>query len=199
MMSSLKRRSGFTLVEVTIACALTAFLAVLLSTTWALLMRPTADLIAWGQLFQEMDIAVASLARDLGGSQLDFRDISNNWPGEKRQGRLLACSGTFSDANGNHLRLCFDGGEPPDNPNNTADWETPDTVIDYYVDAGSKKLIRLNQNTGTLFTVAKNVDSMTITPSGATDLQIVLEFKGDVTATHKTLSRKCTLIVKTIP
>ena len=44
------------------------FLSVLLSTTWVLLNHPTADLIVWGQLFQEMDLATASIARDLGGA-----------------------------------------------------------------------------------------------------------------------------------
>lgn len=173
MMPPLKRRSGFTLVEVTLACMLTAFLGILLSTTWTLLMRPTADLIAWGQLFQEMDIAVASLARDVGGGQLDYDDDGSGCLGEKRQGRLLACSGTVTDVNGNHLQLCFDGGT---SPNNSADWGAPDTVIDYYVDSGTKTLIRWNQTTGALFTVAKNVDSMTLDNTNSTYIKITLTF-----------------------
>lgn len=130
---SRQRRVGFTLVEVTIACSLTVFLAIMLSTTWALLMRPTADLIAWGQLFQEMDIAANTLARDLGGSQLDYDETG--YLGEKNQGVLLAWKPNVT--NGDHLMLCFDGGTSPDG--NIDDWDSPanDTVIDYYVDEGS--------------------------------------------------------------
>lgn len=203
MISPSKRRSGFTLIEVTLACMLTAFLAVLLSTTWTLLMRPTADLIAWGQVFQEMDIAVASLARDLGGGQLDYDDGSGSL-GEKRQGRLLACSGTFTDADGSHLQLCFDGGT---SPNNTPDWATPDTVIDYYVDTTTDRLIRKNQKTSTSFTVAKNVDSMTLDNTDPDNIKVTLSFAfyfphpadKDVDYWKKHLARTCVLIVKKNP
>lgn len=192
MNASLKRRTGFTLVEVTLACTLTAFLAVLLSTTWALLMRPTADLIVWGQLFQEMDIAVASLARDLGGGQLDYDD--GGYLGEKRQGQLLECR---TNVAGDRLFLCFDGGL---SPNSTADWGGDDTVIEYYVDGNSKTLFRRNSThpADPPFTVAKNVDSMTVTSVGS-DLQIVLEFKCQIKVSHRTASRKCTLITKKNP
>jgi type II secretory pathway component PulJ len=194
MRSPLQRRSGYTLVEVTVACILTALLAILLSTTWQLLMPSTADLIAWGQLFQEMDVAVTAISRDAGGSLPD-----DGHAGTKAQGLLLQCRKTF-DVNGDHFQLCFDGGDPPDG---NADWGTPDdTVVDYYVDRDSKTLIRSNQKTGESFTVAKNVDRMDVTPIGATHLQIELTFQyvfpGTVD-TPKTLTRKCSLIAKKSP
>jgi type II secretory pathway component PulJ len=183
-----QRRVGFTLVEVTIACSLTVFLAIMLSTTWALLMRPTSDLIAWGQLFQEMDIAVTTLARDLGGSQLDCDETG--YLGEKSQGLLLAWSAPSTDSD--HLLLCFDGGTPPDG---VATWETPtdDTIIDYYVDDNTHSLIRKSSKApSTPYTVANNVKSMSVT-STTTTLEILLTFQCKVMATGDTLERTCTL------
>lgn len=198
MKHAIHHRNGFTLVEVTIACSLSAFLAVLLSTTWALLMRPTADLIAWGQIFQEMDVAVASLARDLGGSLPDYKDATGV-PGQKIQGVLIECK-AGGVPNDNHLLLCFDGGDEPDG---TADWGTAtnDTIIDYYRDAASGSLIRWNKKTDTTFTVATNVEAFRVkdVESNPSDLQIDLTFSFNVKATGKNPTRKCTLIAKKSP
>jgi type II secretory pathway pseudopilin PulG len=196
----LHRRNGFTLVEVTIACALTAFLAILLSTTWVLLMRPTADLIAWGQLFQEMDVATATLARDLGGSLPD-----EQYTGGRKKGRLLGVRQSPTDIN--TLEIWFDGGSNADTPPTVWNPLADDTVIAYYVDSGSHSLIRLNRKTGTSFTVAVDVvgpsdaAGMTVAdaPSDATRLEIDLAFSSVVKATGKTLTRKCTLLVKKNP
>ena len=61
-------RKGFTLLEVTIVSGLMVFLAVLLSSAWTGVGRSTTDLIARSQLLQEMNLAVAAISRDLGGS-----------------------------------------------------------------------------------------------------------------------------------
>jgi hypothetical protein len=202
-----RRRSGFTLLEVTLVSGLTVFLAVMLSSTWVLFSRPTAELIAFGHLFQEMDVAVASLTRDLGGSLPNYRNASGQ-PGGRSQGCLLECR-RVNDTNGDHLQLCFDGG---DNPNGQVDWGLPtnDTLVDYYVDGGSHTLIRSEQAPGTTFTtstsfkVARNVDSLQITDGGNT-LQITLTFKypkvSIVVPEHgtETLTRTCTLITKKSP
>jgi type II secretory pathway component PulJ len=188
MKSPNHRRTGFTLVEVTIACALTVFLAIMLSTTWAMLMRPTADLIAWGQLFQEMDISVATLSRDLGGSQLDCDETG--YLGEKNQGLLLAWKSPVTKDD--HLLLCFDGGSPTDG---VATWESPtdDTIIDYYVDENANALMRKSSKSpSTPYTVANNVKSISVTTT-ATALEIVLTFQCKVNATGDTLERTCTL------
>lgn len=197
MMSiSQQQRRGFTIVEVTVVIMLTTFLAVMLSSAWVGLSRPAVEIAAWGQLFQEMDVAVASLARDLGGSQPDYKD-SDNLPGDKRQGVLLACRAA-NDALGNHLQLCFDGGTSPDG---ATGWDAPtdDTVIDYYVDSASGSLLRLNQKTNTTFTVAKNVTGITVASYDATHLQVDLSFSFTIKGTGKTLSRQCTLYVKKNP
>ena len=203
MKTHLQRRSGFTLVEMTIACWLTAMLAILLSTTWALLMRPTADLIAWGQLFQEMDIAVATLTRDLGGNLPD-----NAYQGAKTQGLLLACQKTNDPSTGDHLQLCFDGSLEGHVPDGTPTWDmsTGDTIIDYHVDADSHTLVRTNQNAGTSFTVARCVDSITLNDSDPDTIQITITFAyyfphsgANTDSWKKHLTRTCVLIAKKKP
>ncbi len=201
-------RNGFTLVEVVLASGLTVFLAVVLSTTWACLSRPTSELIAWSQLFQEMDLATAALARDLGGALPEFRDASGGLGG-KKQGRLLACMCT-TDSAGDHLWLCYDGGT---NPDGVATWDlsTGDTTIEYYVDpatdpgSGSfQRLIRVNHtgSTTATFTVARYVASMNVIDGGGDSLCIVLNFQFInyvPTGSAQPLSRQCTLIVKKNP
>ncbi|MEN6557447.1 MAG: hypothetical protein ABFC54_04630 [Thermoguttaceae bacterium] len=197
---------GFTLIEVSLACSLTVLMAVVLSTTWRLLMPTTASLIARSQLFQEMNVAVASLGRDLGGSLPDYQD-ADHLPGQKKQGLLLAAAST-TDSAGDHLRLCYDGGDLPDG---VATWSAPteDVVVDYYVDAATRTLRRLkilNTASGssvTSFTVAKNVDSLSVAPYDSEYLQVDLTFSCEVKAVHqlsrRTLTRKCTLLVKKTP
>jgi hypothetical protein len=195
MTTMCQRRRGFTLLEVTLVSGLTVFLAVLLSSTWALLSRPTAELIAWGQIFQEMDLAVASLARDLGGSLSDYQDASGQ-PGGKQQGALVECRQS-SDINGDHLQLCFDGG---DSPNGQADWNPPtsDTIVDYYVCSDSHTLVRWNQTTGTFFKAAKNVDQLQVVDNGD-NFQITLRFRYVPEHGTRALVRSCTLTAKKKP
>jgi type II secretory pathway pseudopilin PulG len=190
MKRPMQRRRGFSLVEVTVACVLTAFLATMLSTTWRLVMPSTADLIVWGQVFQELDVAVTALSRDIGGSLPD-----NGHVGTKGQGMLLQCR-KVTDVDGDHFQMCFDSASP----NGNADWGSPDTVVDYHVDAADRKLIRSCGTTA--FTVARNVDSILVTPvtiSGVDYFQIDLTLSCDVKSTHKALTRKCTLIAKKDP
>jgi hypothetical protein len=180
--------------EVTVVSGLTVFLAVMLSSTWALLNRPTADLIAWGQLFQEMDLATASLARDVGGGLSDFCNAAGQL-GSKQQAALLACRRT-SDYNGDHLQLCFDG----QNPTGQASWTPPtQTVIDYYVAAGTNNLIRWNQASGTFFTVAKNVALMQVVDDGGSTLQLALTFTHVPAQGTRALTRNCNLTVPKNP
>jgi type II secretory pathway component PulJ len=186
------RRSGFSLVEVSVACVLTAFLAVMLSTTWLLLMPSTADLITWGQLFQEMDISMATLGRDLGGSLPDNAHV-----GQKKTDRLLGTRQSPTDAN--VLELWFDGGQNTDVPPATWSPLSADTVIQYYRDATSAAFIRKNTKTTKQFIAAKCLTDMTITAPDAGHLQIRLTFSSLVKATGKTLSRTCTLIAKKTP
>jgi hypothetical protein len=82
------------------------------------------------------------------------------------------------------LWLCFDGGNPPDG---NAAWASPDTVIVYEIVA--HKLLREDQNAGTTFVAARDIDAMSITGVGG-NLQIQLTF------TYRNLTRTCTMIAK---
>ncbi len=192
-------RRGVSLVEVTLVSGLTVFLAVLLSSTWALLNRPTSELIAWGQIFQEMDLATASIARDVGGGLSDYCNASVPL-GNKQQGALVGCRRT-NDLNGDHLQLCFDG----QNPTGQAQWNPPaQTIIDYYVTSGSNTLTRWNQTPttaaplGTFFTVAKNVARMQVVDNGTT-LTIILTFTYVPVHGSRALTRSCNLTVQKNP
>jgi hypothetical protein len=203
MKATFQRRNGFTLLDVTTASILTAVLAVMLSSTWARFSRPTSSLVAWGQLFQEMDLAVASLARDLGGG------LPDDQTGNKQQGLLVGCT-TTHDLNGDHLKLSFSA------------TSTDDVTIDYYVDGVQHTLMRQLQRTNptthvtttAIHVVASNVES-TVSganglivdddPNDANNLRIRLtftfHFPGESGGTYwmAPLSRTCVLIVKKQP
>ena len=186
MTATFQTRRGVSLLEVTVVSGLTIFLALLLSSTWALLNRPTANLIAWGQIFQEMDLANAAIARDLGGGLSDYGN-ANGQLGTKQQGALLGCRRT-NDVNGDHLQLCFDG----QNPSGQAAWNPPvQTVIDYYVANGTNNLIRWNQTSGTFFTAAKNVAQMQVVDNGGSTLQLTLTFTYVPVHGTESLTRSC--------
>jgi type II secretory pathway component PulJ len=201
----MRHRMGFTLVEVSVACVLTAVLAVMLSATWRLLMPSTTDLIVWGQLFQEMQIAVTTLSRDCGGALPD-----NVYRGPQQQGLLLGCRKTTDG----HLQLCFDGVYLPaeSSPSHRADgqatWNSLDTVIEYYVASDSHTLMRLsNQSPTTPTTVAGNVESMAIDDSAADTVTITLTFAHHFPhpadkppdSWKPPLTRSCTLVVRKTP
>ena len=191
-------RTAFTLTELTVASTLTVMLAITLSSTWMLMGRPTSSLIAWGQLFQEMDIAVASLCRDLGGSLPDYRDATGT-PGGDCHGQLVGCKGD-SSAYGYPLQLCFDGGDSPDGQ---PDWGVEDTQVKYCVT--DSELIREKIVPGsptTRFVVAGNVDSLTVADEGSDSLRITLRFAFagyHPSGSTEPLSRTCILVVKKLP
>ena len=206
----MQSRTGFSLVEVSVACTLTAFLAIMLSATWRLLMPSTTDLIVWSQLFQEMQIAVASLGRDTGGALPE--DFSRTIGVAKQQGLLLACQKT-TDGDGDHLRFCFDGVYPYGAASQgcvadgTAKWDGTDTVIDYHVVAGSHTLLRSNQTAGTSATVASNVESMTIDDADPNNMTITITFAyhfphapdQPADSWKPALTRRCTFVVRKKP
>ncbi len=208
MMQPSRRRNGYTLTELTVASGLTVFLAVILSSTWAMLNRPTTDLIAWGQLFQEMDITVATLARDLGGGLPEYQNAATPPTlGGKADGCLVMCQQYPPlPALGTHLQLWFSSGSITH-----AGWFQPvqdGTVIDYYVDTDSNTLVRSNYTppgttTPTNFTVARNVSAMSVVPAtvgGAACLQITLTFTCEFPNSYRNaVTRTCTLITKVNP
>jgi len=168
-----RQRRGFTLMEATIVSALMGFLAILLSSTWSGIGRPLVEAVARSRVAQEASLAVASLARDWGGNPIDAT-------GEQELGRLVG----RTVVGGSELRLCFDGGA---SPNGVADWAAPDTVIVY--DVQSNKLVRSNENSGTTFTVATDVQLLTLTDLGNA-VQI------DLSLSYRDIARTYTMIAK---
>jgi len=142
---------------------LMVFLAMLVSTAWSAFGRPTADVVARCRVTHEANLAVASLAHDLGGSLA-------NHDGRIGDKSRLQFVGRMQPAN-SQLWLCFDGGP---NPNGLADWGTPDTVISYEVQ--SNKLVRWDQNAGTAVTIARDVDRLESTDRGH-EVELKLTFK----------------------
>jgi prepilin-type N-terminal cleavage/methylation domain-containing protein len=170
------RHRGFTLLEVTLVSGLMAVLAVLLGAAWSAVGRPAADVIARSRLFQEMDMAVAALSRDLGGSLAN----PDGRLGTKQQGSWNGWMNPDND----QLWLCFAG---VNNTDGDAHWGPPDNVIIYQISSGT--LVRADQNAGTAFTVAKYLDTMDVSSNGPF-VQIRLIF------TYRDVSRTCTLLAR---
>ena len=103
------RRLGFTVLEVMLVSGLMAFLAILLSSAWSGIGRSSVDIAARIQLLQELDLAVASLSRDLSGSlPIPSSKLSESGDyGEKAEGRLSDCRPKDP---GNSLELCYNNG-----------------------------------------------------------------------------------------
>jgi hypothetical protein len=191
------RRRGFTLLEVSVASGMTVLMAGVLASSWIYLSRPTINLIACGQLFQEMNLSVAAVARDFGGTLSDYQD-SASYLGKKKDGRPTA----YELSNGGAgLRLTYTG-----ESSDTNDSLPPTTTvtIEYTVDAVHHTLVRTKQvgALSTSFVVANSVDSIQVTSQASNSLRIDLTFKCfnyAHAAGSDPLSRTCTLIVKTTP
>jgi type II secretory pathway component PulJ len=166
-------RPGFTLLEATIVSGLMAVLAVLLAAVWAGFGQPARDIVERARVSQEAQLAIAALARDLGGSLANAAARL----GTQEQGAWVG----WLHPGGTQLWLCFDGGN---NPNGEADWSSPDTVITYLLE--EDRLVRWDQTANTTFTVARYLDRLEVRSAGS-NLQIVLTF------VYRNLSRTYTL------
>ncbi len=158
----LSRRRGFSLLEATIVSMFTAILGILVSATWGAFLRPTADIAERCRVAQEATLALASLSRDLSGS------YAENSTDSKSKFKLV---GRMQPDN-SQLRLCFDGGTTP---NGTADWAAPDMVVTYYVE--NNRLIRWDEDSGAIFVVARDVDTLLVEDQGSGQVQIQLTFQ----------------------
>jgi prepilin-type N-terminal cleavage/methylation domain-containing protein len=163
-----RHRRGFTLIEVMLVAGLTVFLSVLLSSVWKNISLFTADAVGRGQLMQEMDLVAASFSRDLAGG-LPYPANATYSNGKPDSGRWIAWQ---TNVDKNDLKLCYDGGSPPDG---TADWTgATDTVIHYYLaadpdpDVITKIPVPENESDlpPTSFTRARGLTTMPADPDG---------------------------------
>jgi type II secretory pathway component PulJ len=168
-------RRGFSVVEVSVVSGLLVSLAMLLASSWIGLARPLLEATFQCRLAQEADLALAALARDLGGSLSDTAGRT----GSKALSQFVG----WTTPAGSQLWLCFDGGP---NPNGIADWAPPDTVITYEVVSNS--LVRSNQTAGGSFVVASNVSGLELQNLGGS-VQITLTFQyRDVSQTYSLIA-----------
>ena len=148
----LRGRRGFTLVEVTLVTGLTVFLAVLLSSVWRNITLFTNDAVGRGQLMEEIDLATASLSRDLAGSLPIVATSSFAvGTGKPDSGRWIA----WQHPGNTELWLAYDGVTCPNGLLDNNNWNnTTDTVIRYYLtpdpdsDVQTQILVRENRTDG---------------------------------------------------
>jgi type II secretory pathway component PulJ len=169
-------RRGFSLVEVSVASGLLVALTMLLAEAWSGMARPLLQTAFRCRLNQEADLALAALARDLGGSLSD----NAGRLGSKLSSQFVG----WTEPAGTQLWLCFDGGT---SPNGLPDWAPPDTVISYEVVANS--LVRADQTGSGAFVVARYVSDMQLRDLG-TELQIAISFQ------YRDISQTYTLVAK---
>jgi type II secretory pathway component PulJ len=153
--------------EITIASIISAIVVLMASGVAVDVSRHMAANILETQVAAEARLAIESFRRDFGGSSPD------NQLGDRSEWRLV---GRFIP-NPGELRLCFDADQ-----NATADWVAPDRVITYTVDGD--QLVRTDQLTGNVYTVARWVDDAQFTV-GANEIVITIDFEaGDFTETY---------------
>jgi type II secretory pathway pseudopilin PulG len=194
MMSRSRPHKGFTLLEVTIVSGLMTFLALLLFAAWSGIGKSTLALITRCQLAQEMDFAVAALSRDLCGN-MALKDAETDPArlGGKQNWRLLDWR---IDPSTGYLELDFDG-----NPSDSTKWKPADKIVTYRWDPPTHTLIRAD-DTGSTFTVARNIESFSTYPdsSDSTMLHIELIFAyyyhWDSQRTLPIIKRTCKLVAK---
>ena len=112
-----------------VVAVLTSFLAALLSLCWTALGQGANDAMARCRVAREMNLAVNTLARDLGGS-LGISGGSLGRNGTPWESQFLAWDCSIP----NTLRLCFDSPHPSTPaaaPSDQPTWKWPQTVVAY--------------------------------------------------------------------
>jgi hypothetical protein len=170
------RRRGFSLAELSVTSVLMVMLTAVLANAWTGLGQPLLQTMHRGRLALESNLAAACLARDLGGCLPGDQGVVGRKSNYVLVGR--------TQPGGIELWLCFDGGN---SPNGVADWVAPDVVITYSV--VDNTLVRSDQSTGTVFVVAKHVQSLALADLGG-QVEITLTFA------YRNASQTYTLVAK---
>lgn len=168
------RARGFTLVEVMVATAMTAFLFLMMSGMWVTLAGSMNDSLIDAKISQEAHFVLEIMRRDLGGF------LPGKEKEEKDENKLVGRLATSAG----QLMLCFDGSDADGVP----EWGKPDTVIAYEVQ--NEQLRRIEEtNHGESFVVATNITAFTPT-------QLANGVRVDFTITYEGISKSYTLIAQ---
>ena len=166
------RRFAFTLVEVMIATAITAFLFLMMSGMWRGLMGSMNDSLTDARIAQEAHFVLEIMRRDLGGF------LPGKEKEKKDENKLVGLLATGSK----QFMLCFDDDKADGDP----EWAKPDTVIVYEVQ--DEQLLRIEQtDKGKYIVVASHVTNFTPT-------QLADGVRVDFTITIEDISKTYTLI-----
>ncbi len=162
-----RRPGGFAIVEMLITAGMMTILAMVFSSSWNSLGKTTNNVIARVQLAQEMDFTAAALSRDLGGC------LTDPTPAAKNAVAFPNWSCNTSDPK-NHILKIPVGNAAGDiiiyrrDTGNANVW-LRNNLVRIYADSTETELRR--------FTVAKNVDEMTLDPDTvAKTLTIKVDF-----------------------
>jgi type II secretory pathway pseudopilin PulG len=162
-----KTRSGFSLLEVTIATMMGTMVVTMAAGVAFDVSRHMADNIVKTQVALEARLTIESFRRDFGGYTPDlFHEEIYEW---RLVGIMIPTS--------NELRLCYDH-----DLDASADWVDPDWVVTYtFVD---DRILRSDAVTGVTVTVAHNVSDIQFSIDG-NDINIEIEFQvGGFTETY---------------
>jgi Tfp pilus assembly protein PilE len=149
------RRRGFSLTEMVTTTFLMTLLAVLLIMSWKVFGVPAVEVEARARLAVAANLAAASLAQDTGGYQVKLEGKTG--PGDSVLVYRLYKFDSWQPSDDMHpypVRLRF----KPQNPASNLTTLT----ISYYPDSSASTLMRLEEETGTLTTVATHVTSLQV-------------------------------------
>ena len=166
------RSRAFTLVEVMVATAMTAFLFIMMSGMWRGLTASVNDSLADARIAQEAHFVLEMMRRDLGGF------LPGKETEEKDENKLVGRLATAAK----QLMLCYDDDKADGEPA----WGKPDTVIVYEVQ--DELLLRIEQtDKGKFIVVASHLTDFTPT-------QLADGVRVDFTITIEGISKTYTLI-----
>jgi hypothetical protein len=151
------RRRGFSLTEMVTTTFLMTLLAMLLILAWKVFGVPAVEVEARSRLAVAANLAAASLAQDMGGYQVKLEGKTG--AGDSVLVYRLYKFDSWQPSDDTHpypVRLRF----RPENPASNLTTLT----ISYYSDLNAGTLMRLEEETGTLTTVATHVTQLQVAP-----------------------------------